>query len=97
MDILPGGLRVEFLLKTESGYLRDAEVTLFTLLRAQDWRHSKDFRVLYQKIFNKKNKKPFRSEKQNQKKANKGLCPFSGLVCDLLPRQLFQTLLAKGA
>ena len=24
-------LRVEFLLKTESGYLRDAEVTLFTL------------------------------------------------------------------
>jgi len=25
------GLRVEFLLKTESGYLRDAEVTLFTL------------------------------------------------------------------
>ena len=26
-----GLLRVEFLLKTESGYLRDAEVTLFTL------------------------------------------------------------------
>jgi len=26
-----GALRVEFLLKTESGYLRDAEVTLFTL------------------------------------------------------------------
>ena len=26
-----GGLRVEFLLKTDSGYPRDAEVTLFTL------------------------------------------------------------------